>query len=78
MFNVFVLLFYYEVLLNLFYIFRFIKVRKYDVKKVVEMWKNMLVWCMEFGIDIIDEVCIKCFFIDLEGLYEICICCKFI
>ncbi|XP_024377873.1 phosphatidylinositol/phosphatidylcholine transfer protein SFH12 isoform X1 [Physcomitrium patens] len=34
---------------------RFIKARKYDVKKAAEMWKNMLAWRMEFGTDTIDE-----------------------
>uniref|UniRef100_A0A7I4DR98 CRAL-TRIO domain-containing protein n=1 Tax=Physcomitrium patens TaxID=3218 RepID=A0A7I4DR98_PHYPA len=34
---------------------RFIKARKYDIKKTAEMWKNMLAWRTEFGTDTIDE-----------------------
>lgn len=37
--------------------YRFLKARKFDSKKTIEMWENMLSWRMEFGTDAIGEVC---------------------
>lgn len=42
-----------------FFLCRFIKARKYDIKKTAEMWKNMLAWRTEFGTDTIDEVVVN-------------------
>jgi hypothetical protein len=34
---------------------RFLKARKYDLKKTVDMWEKMLIWRAEFGADTIEK-----------------------